>query len=363
MKSRTGSLAAAFCAGLLCTGCPMPMDSANGQNGNGDGLQSQLADLQSKLNSVESQLRQRVYGTGTAGARTVTSDIRLDGPDANLQYTDFIVEEGVTLTVQSGTVIRCTGRFINRGTIVLQSGTRGADRAGVATSTQLESLRPAAMGIGKLAAASGEVGGPSAERLGGAGGEGLSEFEARILLMPQTQAGGSGGAALASGGDGGGAMTVIAAGEIRNEGVIRADGVDAIDGGGGGGAGVLIFASGERVVNAAGASIAAEGGLGGDSTSNSGPGGGGGGGIVHLIAPDMDNDGDVSVAGGEPGTAGPAGSITGSPRSGGGGGGASAGAGGQGGAAGEGAEATPEEASPGAAGRFLTTTMDPGTLF
>lgn len=361
MKAPRWPVVAAFLAGLVCTGCPLPMGDANGQSTDDD-VGKQLEELQSKITALETRLGQKLYGNGAAGERIVTSDIRLKGADANRQYTDFIVEPGVTLMVQSGTVIRCTGTFINRGTIILEHGTVGSDRDGGDPSTVLESLRPAAIGISKLAAASAEAGDATSDRVGGRGGEGLSEFESRILLLPRTQAGGAGGSALASGGGGGGALTVIAAGEIVNEGQIFADGEDAVAGGGGGGAGILVFASAVKVTNAAGAGIAAEGGNGGDVTADAAPGGGGGGGIVHLIAPEIDNQGTIIVRGGAAGFTTGGDMISAVVRSGGGGGGASAGAGGRGGNVPQGdSPAVPAEA--GAEGDFITTLTDPAALF
>ncbi len=367
MKTRasTHAVLAAFLVGLLCTGCPLPMDDADGQNNNandnsndnggGDELNQQLTKLQTDVAALQSRLRQRVYGGAVAGTRVVDADVRIAGPDAQRQYEDFIVEEGVTLTVQSGAVIRCTGQFINRGTIVVEFGTRGADREGTDAGTLAESLRPAAIGVSKLAAASGEAGGTSSDRSGGAGGEGLSEFESRLLLLNRTQAGGAGGAALASGGGGGGAMTVIAAGPIVNEGQILAPGESASDGGGGGGGGIVVLASGTSISNASGAAILAQGGDGGDATEAAGPGGGGGGGIVHLMAPEIAGDGEIAVAGGSAGTTDDGLPVTAAIRSGGGGGGATAGVGGVGGSVPGGADADAGEGTPGAEGDFVTT--------
>src|SRR5207244_3958635 len=61
------------------------------------------------------------FGDGSAGDRLVAADE--DWSDAaqlpaNLQFADFIVNAGVTLTLPSGLTIRCAGFFLNRGHIV-----------------------------------------------------------------------------------------------------------------------------------------------------------------------------------------------------------------------------------------------------
>ena len=88
---------------------------------------------------VDGQLR--IYGDGSAGARMVTSDEAFD--DANRQYTDFTVGPGVTLTIPSGTVIRCTGVFANNGTIVVGPGSLGAGRPSATPPSTRRTSRPA----------------------------------------------------------------------------------------------------------------------------------------------------------------------------------------------------------------------------
>lgn len=56
-----------------------------------------------------------LYGDGSAGDLIVTEDTLLD--ESNLQFEDIIISSGVTLTVTSGTILRCTGSFTNNGTI------------------------------------------------------------------------------------------------------------------------------------------------------------------------------------------------------------------------------------------------------
>ncbi|NUQ50546.1 MAG: hypothetical protein HUU27_11615, partial [Phycisphaerae bacterium] len=111
-----------------------------------------------------------VYGDGSAGSVVILFDQRLgDDGNFNTQFVDFTVAQGVTLTVQSGTVIRCTGRFQNWGRIVVQHGADGAGRSGIDSSSLAIATQEAAAGIATRAAGSGEVGSPSAERSGGGG--------------------------------------------------------------------------------------------------------------------------------------------------------------------------------------------------
>ncbi len=306
----------------------------------------------------------RIFGNGSSGARTISSDASFaSAGDANDQYTDFIVDTGVTLTVPSGTVIRCTGQFINRGTIVVADGAVGGERSGVDTSSFDPSGRPAQPGVSTRVAGNGEVGTDAAARAGGLAGGGLSEFESAVTLDIGVNAGGAGGAAFAAGGGGGGGFTVIAQGEITNSGAINARGAAGAVGGGGGGGGVVILASGTRVTQAAGASISVKGGDGGASGAAEGPGGGGSGGIIHFLAPDISNGGTTDVTGGAAGALGVAGSVTAAMRSGGGGGGATAGNAGAGGAVSAGAAADPAAAEGGSAGFILQTVTDPKALF
>lgn len=314
--------AATLLAGLLIAGCPDPNfdgDPNNGEpNTNGNGSTSRPDPV--------------LYGDGSAGTWTAPGSLRLgDAGERDLNFENFIVPADVTLTIQSGTVIRCTGDFVVNGAIVVQTGADGGDRKGFDATTLSGSARTASAGLSTRAAGSGEVGPPGAERSAGEGGTGLSEFESVNTFVIGTLGGGGGGAALASGGAGGGAFAVIAAGAIEVRGEITLDGASAESGGGGGAGGLLVLASRSRVEVAAGAAILARGGAGGPATENSGPGGGGSGGIIHLIAPEIAADGDFSAAGGPPGAEAEVGSIVAEIRSGGGGGGALGGNGGSGG--------------------------------
>lgn len=351
-------------AGLLF-GCPLPHNGGDngGNNGgsNGDGL------TLDEVRAVAEQIsRARVFGDGSMGTRRVSSDVRLgDDGDVNTQYVDFEVPEGVTLTVQSGTIIRCTGTFINRGAIIVQDGAEGGRRTHFSSSVNGVTQLPQA-GIATLGAGAGPVTDDNQTALGGGvGAIGLSEFESRGRTFPTTLAGGGGAPALGDGGGGGGGFLILAGGDIRNEGTIQAPGADGQGGGGGGGGGQIILASRTRVIQTAAGMAMATGGNGGPATDNSAPGGGGGGGIVHFIAPEVQDSGQIVVDGGSPGEPGEEGSLTASIRSAGGGGGGSGGAGGNGGSVlvGPGGVGSPGSSDEGSTGFALVTEIDPTVLY
>ena len=324
----------------------------------------------------------RIFGDGSAGAKTVAaSETWVDETaPTNLQFTDVTVNSGVTLTVPSGTVIRCTGTFTNNGMVLVQTGAQGAF---VTTSPLLGTTRGGVhvegeSGISVRAAQSGEFGDDTADRRAGVGGQGLSAEEARTILNPGVKAGGGGGAggsdafigSFNGGSAGGGSLVVLCQGAVTNLGTITADGDDStfdfngmtiVSGGGGGGGGVVVLASKTSVTNGATGTIQARGGAGQESDTNEGPAGGGGGGIVHLLAPVVSAVGAADVTGGLAGVQGAAASVTLSPRGGGGGGGGSGGTGGAGG--GVDTSDDPGAATDGNPGFVLTTTADPSALF
>ena len=184
MNASRRILIVAVCTLASIGGCPeMPPDTSDPNTGQGSlnalmndvaDLMTSLADLQDQLDATDSALQDaqkalaaQVYGDGSAGSRTISQDLRLgDQGDTNLQCVDFTIEAGVTLTVQSGTVIRCTGTFINLGRIVVQTGTEGGDLAN-------DVSRPAPWGI--ITQAAGELtndGFINADGDDGAGGSG-----------------------------------------------------------------------------------------------------------------------------------------------------------------------------------------------
>jgi len=310
----------------------------------------------------------RIYGDGWAETNTVSANEDWRDAEelpANLQFTDFTVDPGVTLHVPSGLVIRCIGTFTNNGTIIVSTAAAGGLRAASGGRIRVDaSVRPAHPGVAKSAPGAGEMGDDTYERKGGLGGLHLTEAEARLVLAPGIVGGGGGGASLgeSDGGGGGGSFTVLAGIGVVNNGTIIANGESVSIGGGGGGAGgVVILASPYSVTNGAAGNIRANGGAGGDSDTNEGAGGGGGGGIVHLLAPSITNDGAISVAGGSAGTAGDFGSVIALPRAGGGGGGGCGGSGGNGGGVTD--DDDPAEASAGGSGFSVQTLVDPTALF
>lgn len=325
----------------------------------------------------------RIYGDGSAGAKIVSSDENWNTPanrQVNLNFTDLTINEGVTLIVPSGMIIRCKGKFTNLGTLFVRPAAEGgfSGRTGPGGPNLATTQAPPAIGIATGAAQSGDIGDSTVARRAGRGGDGLSEFEARLILNPGTRAGGGGaaggmdtdadGVSLNSGADGGGSVVIIAMGEILNAGEIQADGesgnkTTGNDLGGGGGGGVVLLASVESVTNTG--TISARGGDGEDADSNNGPSGGGGGGIIHIISPTIDNEAGADgllVRGGAAGD--DSSQITAdSMRYAGGGGGASAGAGGAGGSIPDGAGPIfPDSADSGAKGFAFMTEQDPQTV-
>jgi hypothetical protein len=325
----------------------------------------------------------RVYGDGSAGAKTVAADELWTGGTAptNFQFTDVTINAATTLTVPSGTVIRCTGTFTNNGTIVVQEGASGAF---VSSSQFLGSSFggvniPGEAGIALRAAQSGEIGDTTSSLRGGIGGTGVPAEHARSILAPGVKAGGGGGASYVDsflggsndGNPGGGSLVVLCQGAVVNNGTITADGASPTSfdpgggpiffGGGGGGGGVVILASKGSVTNGATGTVNARGGAGKASDDNEGASGGGGGGIIHLLAPAVTNSGATAVTGGLGGVAGAGGSVSGATRGAGGGGGASGGGGGSGG--GISSTDDPANATNGSDGYLVTSTVDPTALF
>jgi hypothetical protein len=279
-------------------------------------------------------------------------------PGLNLQFVNFTIDAGVTLTVPSGAVIRCTGTFTNNGTIVVSYGER--------TNGQFAS--PGA-GVSHAPAGNGGNSYDNSRNLPGAsGGVGLSEAEA-TLLVTTARGGGAGGGLYDPwisnpGGNGGGVLTILAQTAIINSstGVIHADGETATFIASGGGAGGVVLLASPGSITQAG-QITARGGNGTTTglAFNAGAGGGGGGGIVHLLAPTITTTGgtvDVSGGNGQAGAAGSSGSRTS-----GAGGGACGGNGGPGG----GITADPgnefSASGNGGAGYSLQSTVDPTALF
>ena len=120
----------------------------------------------------------RIFGDGSAGAKTVAVDETWVGDAAptNPQFTDVTINAGTTLTVQSGTVIRCTGSFTNNGDIVVLLGASGAfvSSSAILGPSYGGVHSDAEAGISLRAAQSGEIGDDTASRRAGIGGQGLA---------------------------------------------------------------------------------------------------------------------------------------------------------------------------------------------
>lgn len=300
----------------------------------------------------------RTWGDGSAGDRTISTNMVF--ADVNRQYVDFTIESGVTLTIASGTTIRCTGRFTNNGAIVVQRGDRGAE--GFITTHQF-----AGQGVAHAPAACAWKGDNSELRVGGFGGDGLSENEARNCLNLTPSGGGGGGlhdlGIAAHGGAGGGTLTILAQGPllIGANATIDASGEDGYGAGAGGGAGgIVVLASAGFIENLG--SVEATGGRGANAwntgVGSAAGGGGGGGGIIHLLAPVI-YPGSISVDAGAGGNDWHEPAMT--IRAGGGGGGACGGDGGMGGTVS--GSASPPAGDPGTAGYVLQSQFDPASLF
>ena len=299
----------------------------------------------------------RIYGDGSAGDVVVSADTSWDalGANGNQQFRDCAVEAGVTLTVASGTVIRCAGRFTNEGTIAVGPGALG----GVGGGGGGPEVAPGT-GVSLRVPGAGRTGPDTFLVDGGNRGIGLPLDRAAVLRDPSP--GGGGGSYLfpANGGAGGGGLTVLAQDALVNSGTVRADGGDGESGGGGGGAGGVVILASPKSVTTSGP-ISAKGGAGSPAISNRGAGGGGGGGIVRLVAPSITvDDGTIDVAGGDGGGGGTAAA---GDRTGGGGGGACGGDGGRGGDIVNAPFNTMNPGSPGAEGYVIQSQSSPTALF
>lgn len=307
----------------------------------------------------------RIYGNGSAGALDVTANGVLFtnvATNGNLQFTDVTIAAGVTLTVPSGTVIRCSGTFTNHGTIVVSYGAGNArtrTSGGLYMGTLDAAHHSAHPGLTAAPATSGEVGDNTQIRSPGAGGLALPAPAGRNLLLPGPFGGGGGGTSLIyPGGRGGGSLVVLAGTAITNDGILDASGENASFSGGGGGGGIIVLATPGAIASTM---IKAKGGNGGPTIDSAALGGGGGGGLVHLLAPAI-VAGTIDVGGGaltaqvQP--------ISATIRGSGGGGGAGVGGdGGGGGVVGPGPNNLVNNAEAGDVGVVYQTLVDPTALF
>lgn len=288
----------------------------------------------------------RIYGSASASSANYSENAVLAA--STMEFNDFTVQSGVTLTVPSGTVLRCYGTFINNGTIKVAYGAEGGFAASDEPPVHAFDRSPHP-GISSASAGLNECMGVGTHGAhGGVGGIGITKAAATLLRYPGPNAGGGSG----QWGKGGGSFVVLAKSGIVNAGTISADGESELAGGAGG---IVILASPLSVINSG--QINAIGGTGaaaeGDPDWSIGAGGGGGGGIVHLIAPSVEA-GSCSVAGGAGGAENAA--APGDHYCSGAGGGASGGNGGD-------VVAKRWAASNGSAGHLIVSLTDPTPLF
>jgi hypothetical protein len=311
------------------------------------------------------------YGDGTDGPLDVAADAELQPLRS---YTDVLIRAGVTVSVPSGTTIRCTGTFENRGTIVVEPGSPGGGVVQAAADPADEVSLPYAQ-----AERGDSLSCPSTPGVG-------------VFALPLSHyrvgGGGGTGARGAVGGAGGGLLRVIARGAVLNTGKIDARGAQSLvnrtgfvggDGGGagGGGGGIVLLLSGTSVVNknpsdvgnpATGGIVDVSGGVGGTADPRGGAGGGGGGGLIVFCAPAVPENGTTLTLlglGGFPNLAGDAATAE-TVWAGGGGGGACVGDGGAGGRVRPGGFVGPAPSTnetPSTAGQLVVRTADPRTLW
>lgn len=308
------------------------------------------------------------YGDGSAGSLTISANTSWvpsgSAPATGLNFTNVTIDVGQTLTVPRGTTIRCTGDFVNNGTIIVDSNTAGFSFGGY-FSISNNSIRqswsmPAHPGdANRIPGFPSAIGDGAAVSLDGGYTTG-AEISKTIAMSSfhQFRHGGSGGGGAYSttGGTGGGLLKVYCRGTVTNAGTITANGGT---GSGGGAGGIVILASTTQVVNDTG-TINAAGGNGNPSNTIKGADGGGGGGIIVLAAPVVTNTGTTNVAAGTAGTLGAASSVTNAFRSGGGAGGSCGGVGGNGGSVGT--TGTPNIPGTAEAGYVIQLTTNPATM-
>jgi hypothetical protein len=328
--------------------------------GTGDVLTS--SDLNAKFNEIKSAINDNdAKGNTGDGTNDLTVSADADWsvtPPSSLNFRDFTVNNGVTLTVPAGTTIRCTRSFANYGAIVVQTGARGGNGAQSDYAFNYrafphpgDSYGAAGNGGHDLNITGGDI------QLWGLGGKGIPETAA-ASSYGQFRIGGGGGGAGVSGGEGGGLLKVYCKGGVINGtgAIIQANGTNGSTTSGGGGGGIIVLTSQTSIGN--NGTLEVNGGNGGDSRTFAYGGGGGGGGIIILVSPNNMNAGTASVAGGT------AGAQTELPNltfgSGGGGGGA---CGGDGGIGGSNTNGTVNAPADGADGYVLSITSNPASMF
>jgi hypothetical protein len=95
----------------------------------------------------------RVYGDGSAGNLVVSASSTLEvlTTNGNTQFDDITVVAGQTLTVPSGTVLRCTGTANIAGRILVSVGARPNNRASGGSAFSMTSGEAGVTGSGGAA--------------------------------------------------------------------------------------------------------------------------------------------------------------------------------------------------------------------
>jgi hypothetical protein len=296
-------------------------------------LNTNFGEVETAVNDNDTNITNLFGGDGSAGDLDVIAvENWLSAPPANPYFANITIAAGQTLTVPAGTTIRCSGSFVNNGTLLVATGARGNGTNWSAASPQSSGPRASAHPGDSFASATAGLFHDNSivENVtlnAGTGGSAIPEAVARTSFSNFRIGGGAGGGGF-PGGSGGGLVKIYCNGDIFNNSLIAADGAAGGDSTGGGGGGIVVIASRSLVDNTTG-SISVVGGNGGPDGVNFGAGGGGGGGIVVMMSPTAPVLGTVDVSGGF-GAAGGS-TQTNKGRFGGGGGGASGGNGGVGG--------------------------------
>ncbi|MBV8673534.1 MAG: hypothetical protein JOZ33_08880 [Acidobacteriaceae bacterium] len=98
-----------------------------------------------------------IFGNGSAGNKHISVDTTFDGSEFNLQYTNFTIDAGVTLTLPSGAILRCLDTFTNHGTLIVTTAAAGGQYGNRSSSTIDGGSRPAHPGVSAGAAGTGSV--------------------------------------------------------------------------------------------------------------------------------------------------------------------------------------------------------------
>ena len=242
------------------------------------------------------------YGDGSASDETISADTDWSASaptNGNYMFNNFTIDAGRTLTVPSGTVIRCMGTFTNNGTIEVLPGIPESRWAGHPDDgyprtpgfTQnnkfgynSEALRNV-YNIGPKGGANGSEGGHTGlDNYGGSGG-GTLVIRAKVAFI-------NAGTINAPGGNG----------YLTNAGSNTA-------GPGGGGGGFAIIISDGNVTNSGTINVKGGNGSSPGTADDDHSGGGGGGGLIHIISPNANAvAGTLNVSGGTAGVE-PAGKL------------------------------------------------------